>query len=111
VRAGKTLPSYAKPFVEGGRLSFVETLTWRKRDGEIDMVIIPQVGSGRVQIAATYTLRPAGEGKVHRRYKGTITAGIPLIGGKIERAILEEIGKGMQAMANCTQQWLDAQPR
>ena len=106
VRAGKVLPGYVKPFVEGGRLSFVETMTWRKKDGEIDMTITPQILGGRVGIAATYTLRAAGEGKVHRRYKGTITAGIPLLSGKIERGILEEITKGMPAMASCTQQWL-----
>jgi uncharacterized protein YndB with AHSA1/START domain len=106
VRAGKTLPGFVKPFVDGGRLSFVESMTWRKRDGEIDMTITPQVLGGRVGIAATYTLRAAGDGKVHRRYKGAITASIPLLSGKIERAILEEITRGMPAMADCSQQWL-----
>lgn len=110
VRANRALPGFVKPFVEGGRLAFVETMKWRKRDSQVDMTIVPQIAGGRVQIAGTYTLTPKGEGKVHRRYKGTISAGIPLLGGKIERGILEEFTKGISAMANCTQDWLAKHP-
>lgn len=108
VRANKPLPSFVRPFVDGGRLTYLETMTWRKADNEIDMTIVPQIAGGRVQIAAVYTLTAAGEGQVRRRYKGTITVNVPLLSGKIERSILAEIEKGMPAMTGCTQQWLSA---
>lgn len=111
VHAGTHLPLYVRPFVEGGRLSFREWMKWRKRDGEIDMTITPQILGGRVQIAAIYQLTQVGEGQVRRRYKGTITANIKLISGKIERGILEEIEKGMPGMRECTQKWLTANAR
>lgn len=108
VRANKPLPSFVRPFVEGGRLKYLETMTWRKADNEIDMTIVPQIAGGRVQIAAVYALTQVGEGQVRRRYKGTITVNIPLLSGKIERGILAEMEKGMPAMTACTQSWMSA---
>ena len=106
VRSLRPLPALVKPFVEGGRLEYLETMTWRKADHEIDMTIVPQIASGRVQIAAVYTFTQVGDGKVRRRYKGGIQVNVPLLSGRIERAILTEIENGMLAMANCTQKWL-----
>jgi hypothetical protein len=97
-----------KPFVQGGRLEYIETMTWRKRDNEIDMTIVPQIGNSRVQISAIYTFTQVADGKVQRRYKGTIHVNVSLLSGKIERAILGEIEKGMPSMSECTQTWLAA---
>ena len=106
VRALMTLPLYVRPFVEGGQLTYVETMKWRKRDHEIDLTVVPQILGGRVQIAAVYNLAEVGEHQIRRRYRGTITANVKLISGKIERGILAEIEKGMPAMTECTQKWL-----
>lgn len=101
------LPMFVRPFVEGGRLSYIETMTWRRADDEIDMTIQPQVAGGRVQIAATYTLRKVGDGQISRRYKGNVSVAVKLLSGKIERGIIEQIEKGMPMMTACTQGWLD----
>jgi hypothetical protein len=95
-----------RPFVEGGRLSYLDQMTWRKAADEIDMVITPQIAKGRVKITALYQLAQIGEGRVRRRYGGTITVNVALLSGKIERAILNEMEKGMPMMAECTQKWL-----
>jgi hypothetical protein len=102
----RQLPRFVHPFIEGGRLRYLEWMRWRKAADEIDLTIQPQILGGRVQIAATYQLAQVGEGRVRRRYKGTITANIPLLSGKIERGILAEIEKGMPSMFECTQRWL-----
>jgi hypothetical protein len=106
VRAQTQLPLYARPFVEGGRLSYRETMVWRKRDNEIALTIQPQILGGRVQIDAVLQLSHAGDGEVRRRFKGDITVNVSLLSGKIERAILAEMEKGMPVMAECTRQWL-----
>jgi hypothetical protein len=106
VRSLRPLPALVKPFVEGGRLKYVETMTWRKADHEIDMTIVPQIGTERVKVAAIYTFTQVGENKVRRRYKGTIQVNVALVSGKIERAILSEMETGMAAMRDCTQKWL-----
>ena len=106
VRSMRALPVFVRPFVEGGRLAYVETMKWRKADDEIDMTVVPQILGGRVQIAAVYQLADVGPGKVRRRYSGSITVNVKLLSGKIERAIADEIAKGMPLMTRCTQDWL-----
>lgn len=106
VRSERALPVFVRPFVDGGRLRYLETMTWRKADDEIDMTIVPQILGGRVQISATYQLADVGVCKVRRRYRGTISVNIPLLSAKVERAIATEIAKGMPAMTECTQRWL-----
>lgn len=105
----RQLPVFVRPFVDGGRLRYREEMTWRKDAGEIDLTILPQIGSGRVQINAVYQLEQIGEGQVRRRYGGSVTVDVRLISGKIERAIVGEIEKGMPTMFQCTQDWLDRQ--
>ncbi|MBA3396879.1 MAG: DUF2505 family protein [Deltaproteobacteria bacterium] len=107
VGALKPLPFFARPLVPGGKLQYLETMTWRRADDEIDLVIKPEILGGRVQIAAVYQLAQIGEGQVRRRYAGTITVDVRLVAGKIERGVLAEIEKGMPIMTKCTQDWLD----
>jgi hypothetical protein len=108
VRSQRPLPVFVRPFVEGGRLAYLETMTWRRADDEIDMSIVPQILGGRVQIHALYQLADVGPGKVRRRYSGTISVNVKLLSGKIERAIADEIAKSMPMMTECTQRWLTA---
>ena len=103
----RQLPAIARPFVKGGRLSFLETMTWNRATNAIDMTVTPEILGGRVSIAGAYELTQIGEGQVRRIYKGAITAAITLVGGKIERGVLEEFTQNMPAMAACTQGWLD----
>jgi hypothetical protein len=107
----KPLPAIARPFVEGGRLRYLEQMTWRREANEVDLVVTPQILGGRVSLTATYQLKQQGEGQVHRRYKGSINVSIPLLSGKIERGILSELEKAMPKMGECTQGWLDRNPQ
>ena len=106
VRASKPMPMIARPFVEGGRLRYIETMTWRKADGEIDATVQPQLLNGRVLISAVYNLADIGERKVRRLYRGTIRVDASFLSRKIEKAILSEIEKGMPMMRDVTQKWL-----
>jgi hypothetical protein len=107
VAAKEQLPLFARPFVAGGRLRYLETMTWRRADDAIDLLVQPEVLGGRVQIAAEYRLSRVGEGQVLRRYRGTISVAVKLVAGKIERAVAEKMAQSMPQMAACTQAWLD----
>ena len=106
VRSTRALPVYVRPFVEGGRLAYRESMTWRKADDEIDETIVPQVLGGRVLIESLYQLGDVAPGKVRRRFAGTVTVNLSLLSGKIERAIVAEIEKGIPLMTECTRNWL-----
>lgn len=106
VRSLRPLPLFVRPFVEGGRVSYVEVMTWRKADDEIDLMVVPQVLGGRVQITAVYRLADVAPGKVRRIYQGTIGAQLSVASGKVERAIAAELDESMPVMTECTQRWL-----
>lgn len=107
VAAVRPVPVFARPFVAGGRLRYIEAMTWRRADDAIDLEVRPEVLGGRVQITGVYRLTAAGPGQVHRRYAGAITVGIPLVARRIERAIADQFAETMPVMAACTQAWLD----
>jgi Protein of unknown function (DUF2505) len=107
VGSARPLPLFVRAFVSGGRLSYLETMTWRRADNAIDLTVVPQILNGRVGIEAVYQLSKAGEGQVLRRYSGAVTVNITLLSGKIERGILAAFEKEMPVMTKCTQDWLD----
>jgi len=107
VASSQPLPLFVRPMVAGGRLRYLEKMTWRRADDAIDLVIVPDILGGRVQIAAEYKLSPAGEGRVLRRYAGSITVAVRLVAGRIERGIADKMTESMPVMAACTQGWLD----
>jgi hypothetical protein len=103
----KPLPLFVRPFVEGGRLRYLETMTWRRADDAIDLTVTPEILGGRVTITALYQLHQVGEGQIRRRYQGTINVNVRLLSGKIERGILAKFEEAMPMMTECTQGWLD----
>jgi hypothetical protein len=106
----KQLPLIARPFVDGGKLVYLEQMTWRREANEVDLLVTPQILSGRVTLNATYQLTKVGENQIKRRYKGSVNVNIRLVSGKIEKGIVAELEKAMPMMADCTQRWLDARP-
>jgi hypothetical protein len=107
VGSARSLPIFVRPFVSGGRLTYLETMTWRRADDAIDLSVVPQILNGRVKIEAVYQLSKAGENQVRRRYAGSVGVDIRLLSGKIERGILAAFEKEMPVMTKCTQDWLD----
>lgn len=106
----KQLPVFVRPFVKGGRLAFLEAMSWKRGTGVVEATVAPDILNGRVQIVSRYELTKLGENQVKRRYSGTVTANITLLSGKIERGIVAEFDKSMALMAKCTQDWLDQRP-
>jgi len=108
----RQLPAIARPFVgKGGKLAYFESMTWRRADDAVDLVVIPDILSGRVKITATYKLEKVGEGQISRRYAGSVTANIVMVSSRIERGIVEAFDESMAKMAAVTQRWLDANAR
>lgn len=103
----RQLPAIARPFVSGGRLKFLESMSWNRATNAVEMSVVPEILGGRVRIDGSYDLSQIADGQIRRIYKGTITAAITLVGGKIERGILETFTQNMPAMADCTQRYLD----
>ena len=107
VKALKPLPVYVRPFVSGSHLSYLESMTWRRADHAIDLVVTPEILGGRVSITALYAFAQVAEGQVRRTYSGSISVNVRLLSGKIERGIRDKFEESMPIMTGCTQDWLD----
>jgi len=107
VQSLKPLPMFVRPFVQGGRLSYLEQMTWRKADDAIDLVVTPEILGGRVSITAIYELTKIGDGQIRRKYSGQISVNVRLLSGRIERGVRDKFDESMQMMTDCTQGWLD----
>ncbi len=104
----RQLPALVKPFVSGP-LHYIETVTWQRAADEITIEIRPSLLAGRVQILGTYRLERIGPNEIRRRYAGEVSVDIALLASRIERGIVQELGKSIPVAASCTQIWLDRQ--
>jgi hypothetical protein len=103
----RQLPAILRPFVPAG-LTYMERLVWHKAEDRIAMRIEPAVLSGRVEIEADYRVAAHAPGVVRRTYQGRVSVQVRLIAARLERAIVEDLGRSLQKAAACTQGWLDA---
>lgn len=106
VEPRRQLPSVIRPFIKGD-LSYDETIVWHKADHRIEFDIRPHVLGGKAQILATYQLHDAGPGQVRRTYAGRATVDVRLVGGRIEKAIVDDLERSLTVTAGCTQEYLD----
>ncbi len=102
----RQLPAVIRPLV-GPDLTFDETVVWTRKTDRVTYDIRPRILGGRAQIQARYSLVQAGVGQVRRVYEGEVTVEVRLIGGRIERHIVEDLGKSLVLTAACTQDYLD----
>ncbi len=102
----RQLPVFVRPLV-AGPLHYIETLRWRKPDDEIDIEIRPSILKGRALISARYHLTSTAAGRIHRRYEGSVSVDVALLGSRIERGIVAEFERSMPVAAEVTQEWLD----
>ncbi len=102
----RQLPVVIRPLIKGD-LSYEESIVWHKRDHRIQFDIRPRLLDGKAQILATYQLHQEGPGKVRRLYDGQVNVQVRLIGGRVEKTIVEDLEKSLTATAGCTQEYLD----
>ena len=105
----RQLPLFVRPFVSGP-LTYQERLVWERAADRIELEIRPSVLGKRTLIRITYALAQPGPGVVRRVYEGDVTCELAVVGGRVERMIVDDIGKVLGTVVGCTQEWLDAHP-
>jgi hypothetical protein len=106
VYPARQLPVFLRPFVPGG-FTYTEQMTWDRAADRIDLDIRPSVMTKRTHIRIVYALSAPRPGVVRRVYEGDVSVEIALVGGRAERSIIDDIGKVLETVVPCTQEWLD----
>jgi hypothetical protein len=106
VRPKRQVPAVLRPFVDGD-LSFTERVEWIKARDLIETRIEPSLWNGKVEITGEYRVAAREDGVVRRTFEGHVSVQVRLVGRRIERAIVEDLGRSMAQAAQVTQAWLD----
>lgn len=99
-------PDFARKMT-GERLTLVETTTWQaeagpdgSRRGEVRL----HVEGAPVTSTSTTVVSPSGDGAVEQ-VTGEVTAKVPLVGGRIEKAVLPALDAALEAQVDAYREW------
>jgi hypothetical protein len=105
VTGKRPLPGFAQAALGTERLTYVQIETSVPGAFKLRWKVVPDTLADRVVAEGTYELLPDGNGSV-RAIDGTIEVRVPLVGGRIEKALAEELQKSYDRTALFAQRWL-----
>jgi len=105
----RELPSFAKSFIQGA-ITYVEKNDFVAAENAMRTVTIPGVAADRLRTVGTYRLEPVGTNRVKRIWEGVCECKVPLIGGKVEKQLVEEVRESYRRAAVFTARWLAEHP-
>lgn len=99
-------PDFARKLT-GERVTIVERTTWHadadadgSRRGDVDL----RIENAPVTATTTIVVRPDGDGAVEI-VEGVVTAKVPFVGGRIEKAILPALEAAIAAQVDAHEEW------
>ena len=95
--------------VDPERLTWVEESRLDRSTHCTTFTVRPDHYADRFTCAGTITLEPAGDG-TRRTLEGDLRVRFPLVGGKVEHAIVAGLRDHASAEAQVVQAWLDRRP-
>ena len=101
----RDLPGFLKKIL-GGDLGYVEHSVYKKGESRLTSRVEPTLMKERTKIDAAYTVEVIAPGRLRRTFAGTVTIDLPLVGKKIEQAILADMQKSYATTAEVTREWL-----
>ncbi len=101
------LPSEASRFIDPDNVAWVEDTTWDLGAATADVAFQAAQGASLLRASASVVVVPDGDEAV-RRITGDLKVRIPLIGHKVENAIVDGIGEHLGEEADVVAQHLEA---
>ena len=101
----RDLPGFMKKLV-GGDFGYIETSTLVKAEHRMDVRIEPTLLKDRITSGGLFTVTPVGEHRIRRTFEGDIKVAIPLVGGKVEGTIVDDVKRSYEVAAQVTAEWL-----
>lgn len=105
----REVPGFLKRLVDGA-ITYVEKNDFVAADNVMKTITIPGFAADRLRTEGTYRLEPLGDRKVRRVWEGICVCKIPLIGGKVEKQLVEEVRESYRRATTFTRQWIADHP-
>jgi hypothetical protein len=87
-------------------ISYVEKNVWRARDSQMEVVTTPNFFADKFTAKGVYRIEPVGADKLRRIWKATCECRVPLVGGKVESHVVEEVKRSYKATTIFTRDWI-----
>lgn len=101
-------PSWAQSVVR--ETGYREHDLFHRDHSVMDVVIEPQAMKERFAMAGVFKVTPLGNGRSRREFSGEVRMAVPLLGGKIEKFLVERMRDGYEAAAALTREWIARAP-
>lgn len=89
-----------------GAITYVEKNDFVAANSEMKTVTIPGFAADRITTTGTYRIEPLGEDRCKRVWEGVCECRIPLVGGKIEKLLVEEVRDSYRRTTDFTRKWI-----
>jgi hypothetical protein len=101
----REVPAILKRIV-GNAIAYTETNDFVRAKSEMRTVTVPSFFADKVDTAGVYRVVAAGAGKCRRIWEAHCKCTVPLVGGKIERHIVEEVEESYRKATAFTRKFI-----
>lgn len=101
----RDVPSALRKLVKDA-VSYEERNVWRRAQNAMEVVTTPNFFADKFTASGVYKLEPIGEDKLRRIWKANCACRVPLVGGKVEKHVVEEVKRSYQATTIFTRKWI-----
>jgi hypothetical protein len=105
------LSSAARRVLDPGKLTWVEDSVLDRRTHRTTWTIVPDNYAGRLSCSGTFTLLPRGDAATRRVTDGDVRVSFPLVGSRVERAIVSGLAEHAELEVGVVDAWLADQNR
>jgi len=99
------IPGWLQAVVKGSDYTEKNRLVWA--DNAMEVVIETSMFKDRFQMRGMYTVSPLdGGARCRREFKGDVKVSIPLLGGRIEKYMMEQLRDSYEIAARTTRKWI-----
>ena len=100
----REVPALMQKFVKGG-FSYVERNHYKARDSAMRTVTTPGFMADKITTGGLYRVEALGPTRCKRIWEGEVDVSIPLLGGKVEKMLVDEVRESYRKATEFTRRW------
>lgn len=100
----REVPGFLSKFV-ADKIAYTEHNIFTAKNNHMKTVTTPSFLADKIKTEGLYRLEPVGDSKVLRVWEGLAIAKIPLLGGRVEKYLVEEIRESYRRATAFTRGW------
>ena len=87
-------------------MSYTEIDLMDKEKSSMDVKIEPSLMKDRFHMGGVYSVKPLGDNRCRRTFEGDVKVSIMLVGGKLEKFMVEEMRRSYEIAADVTRKFI-----